>query len=257
MNHKPKLPSHLLFLLLTVLTFICCDKSNSTETESSVNNPLAEQLLTVEENIMDWQYSQEFARMLELVDPYSYLDSLIMPKFMINAASDEFFLPDSWKFYWDDLPGSKYIRYVPNTGHNLSETDAGESLISFYNYMIQDIPLPEFNWSVNGNKIMFTIDPENSPSEINLWRAANPDGRDFRLYVIDRTWTSSPVALNETGKYELTLTIPEEGYAAYFVEATYQNNGIPIKFTSGTVVLPDTYPYPAFEPESPLGTIDP
>jgi hypothetical protein len=31
----------------------------------------------------------------------------------------------------------------------------------------------------------------------------------------------------------------------------------PIKFTSGTAVLPDTYPYPSFEPENSKGTVIP
>ena len=49
-----------------------------------------------------------------------------MPKFMVNSAGDQFFLPDSWRFYFDDLKGEKYLRYVPNADHALKDTDAGE-----------------------------------------------------------------------------------------------------------------------------------
>ena len=42
-----------------------------------------------------------------------------MPKFMVYAAGDQFFLPDSSRFYFDDLKGEKYLRYVPNTDHSL------------------------------------------------------------------------------------------------------------------------------------------
>ena len=38
-----------------------------------------------------------------------------MPKFMLNASGDQFFLPDSSQFYFDDLRGEKHLRYVPNT----------------------------------------------------------------------------------------------------------------------------------------------
>ena len=42
-----------------------------------------------------------------------------MPKLIINGTIDEFFATDSWKFYWDDLTGDKYIQYVQNGNHGL------------------------------------------------------------------------------------------------------------------------------------------
>jgi len=51
---------------------------------------------------------------------------LTLPKMLINACDDEFFLNDSWQFYWNDLVGEKHIRYVPNTGHSLD--DPGRTL---------------------------------------------------------------------------------------------------------------------------------
>lgn len=35
-----------------------------------------------------------------------------MPKLVINAGGDEFFLPDDNHYFWDDLVGPKYFRYV-------------------------------------------------------------------------------------------------------------------------------------------------
>ncbi|HOT51822.1 MAG TPA: PhoPQ-activated protein PqaA family protein, partial [Candidatus Hydrogenedentes bacterium] len=77
--------------------------------------------------IMEWMETPEYAAMMKIVEPYSYLDRLTMPKFIMASGGDQFFLPDSWKFYWDDLKGPKWIRYVPNTGHGLNAT-AYESL---------------------------------------------------------------------------------------------------------------------------------
>lgn len=209
-----------------------------------------------DENIMDWQYSTEYKRLTELVDPYSYIDRLNLPKYIINAASDEFFLPDSWQFYWYDLPGEKYIRYIPNTGHSLSETDATHSLISFYYKIINDDPIPEFNWVVNNNSILIETDPDNQPLDSKLWTAHNNAGRDFRFYVIDKTWESQDLSISSgEGILQVDLEIPEQGYSAYFVEATYPGAGeLTFKLTSGVVVLPDTYPYPPFETNNPLGT---
>ena len=44
-----------------------------------------------------------------------------MPKLLVNAAGDQFFIPTSSQFYFDELPGEKYLRYVPNADHNVSE----------------------------------------------------------------------------------------------------------------------------------------
>ena len=56
-----------------------------------------------------------------------------MPKFIINASGDQFFLPDSSQFYFDELPGVRYLRYVPNADHSLKGSDATESLLACYN----------------------------------------------------------------------------------------------------------------------------
>jgi len=69
--------------------------------------------------IMDWNGTPEFKALMKIEDPYYYRSRLTMPKFLINAADDQFFVPDSSQFYFDDLPGVKYLRYVPNADHSL------------------------------------------------------------------------------------------------------------------------------------------
>ena len=78
----------------------------------------------VTHGIMDRMDDPRFDKLLALVEPYSYRDRLTIPKFIINASGDQFFLPDSWQFYFDDLKGEKYLRYVPNADHSLKDTNA-------------------------------------------------------------------------------------------------------------------------------------
>jgi len=207
-----------------------------------------------EQGIMDWKHSAEFERLVELVDPLSYAERLDMPKYIINSGSDEFFLPDSWQFYWDQLPGDKYLRYIPNTGHNISGTDALESLIAFYSHIVEDQPLPKMEWEVDGNVIRVETDPDNPPDEINLWSAGNSTARDFRLHIIYQSWNSDPVLLNDEGVYEITIPEPQQGYTVNFIEAVYNTDGLPFKQTTGTLVLPDSYPFDPFMPETPRGS---
>ena len=49
---------------------------------------------------------------------------LTMPKLLLNASGDEFFLPDSSQFYFDALRGETHVRYVPNAAHALEKSDA-------------------------------------------------------------------------------------------------------------------------------------
>ncbi|MCB1155477.1 PhoPQ-activated pathogenicity-like protein PqaA type, partial [bacterium] len=78
----------------------------------------------VREGVMDWMGTKEFNALLALTEPYSFRDRYDMPKLLLNATGDQFFLPDSWQFYWNDLQGEKNLRYVPNTGHSMDGTDA-------------------------------------------------------------------------------------------------------------------------------------
>ena len=94
-----------------------------------------------------------YRSLMEIVEPYEYRDRLTLPKFLINGASDQFFLPDSWRFYWSDLVGEKHLRYVPNVGHSLQPSDAAESLTAFYHAVISDQPRPDFDWQVSDNSI--------------------------------------------------------------------------------------------------------
>jgi len=208
-----------------------------------------------EAGIMAWQGSREYRRLRELVDPYAYRDRLTMPKFIINASGDQFFLPDSWQFYWNDLPGPKALRYVPNTGHSLDGTDAHESLIAFHEHIVTDAALPSFDWRVDDGTIHVTTDPEQPPSNLRVWTATNPDGRDFRVDVIGRSWTSRPIERAADGHYEITVDAPEQGYTAYFVEATFgDGRAVPLTRSTGIVVTPDTYPHPPYAADAPKGT---
>ena len=44
-----------------------------------------------------------------------------MPKLMVSGAMDEFFMPDDYDYFHDDLLGEKYIWLLENTGHDVSD----------------------------------------------------------------------------------------------------------------------------------------
>jgi len=83
----------------------------------------------------------------ETIDPFYYRGRLSMPKYIVNGSGDQFFLPDSSQFYYDQLLGEKLIRYVPNADHGLKNTDAVQSIAAFYQLVSTGKPRPEYAWT--------------------------------------------------------------------------------------------------------------
>ncbi len=193
--------------------------------------------------VMNWIGTPEFKSMMKIVEPYSYRDRLTMPKFLINAAGDQFFLPDSSQFYFDDLKGEKYLRYVPNTDHSLRNSDAQESLVAYYDALLQNKPRPRFSWKFekDGSIRVKTFD---QPSGVKLWQATNPAKRDFRLESIGAAYKSSPLTEQGKGVYTAKVEKPATGWTAFFVELTFPSGGkYPFKFTTAVRVVPDILPH--------------
>ncbi|MBN1345937.1 MAG: hypothetical protein JXQ73_24820 [Phycisphaerae bacterium] len=204
--------------------------------------------------IMGWVGTPEFDAMMDIIDPYRYRDRYAsIPKYMINAGGDDFFLPDSWQFYYDDLPGEKYLRYVPNADHGL-DGYIPPSLAAYYQAIITGSPRPGFSWTFEPDgSIRVETDPNfSAPSSVVFRQATNPDARDFRKspYNHEQTgwawdpnhlkWEESPLSDQGGGVYVAQVDEPNEGWRLAFVELTYPGTGTyPFVFTTGTRVLPE------------------
>lgn len=207
------------------------------------------------EGIMDWLGSKEFESLVNMTDPYVFIDQLTIPKLILNAGGDQFFLPDSWQFYWDDLKGEKHLRYIPNTEHSMRGSDIIETLGSFYLSILADQERPDFEWHVKDGITYVRTDPKFPPAEIKIWKAHNPEARNFQVPVIGKSYEAESISLREDGNYTIRVEEPEDGWLAYIVELTFPGRmGIPLKLTTGTVVLPDVYPFEPFESKNPRGS---
>ena len=200
------------------------------------------------EGIMNWVGTERFRALLRQVDPYEFRERFTMPKYLINSSGDQFFLPDSSRFYFKDLPGEKLIRYVPNTGHSL---DGGENLVeSFAAWMglvLEDRPRPRLEWEFppEGGIV---VRADRKPRRVRLWQAHNPKARDFRVDVLGKVWKASPVEPGPDGAYRARPPKPETGWRAYFLEFTFDAGKLPLVVTTPVRVVPDTLPYPAPKP---------
>jgi len=165
-----------------------------------------------------------------------------MPKFLVNSSGDQFFVSDSAQFYFHDLPGPKYLRYIPNTDHGLN-MDAVGSLTAFYGAILKGSTLPKFSWKVRDDDAI-EVNTKTAPTAVKLWQATNENARDFRLETIGAVWESTDLGARGAGKFVAKIAEPKKGWTAFFVELTYESGGLmPHKFTTEIHVVPETLPF--------------
>jgi len=188
--------------------------------------------------------------LMKIEEPYEYRRRLTIPKFLINATGDQFFVPDSWQFYFNDLPGVKYLRYVPNAEHSLRGSDAWMTLLACYNAVLTNAALPQFTWQIEKDGTI-RVQTKDKPREVKLWQVSNPGARDFRVTSIGPRWKSSILKEQSEGVYAAKVASPTRGWTAYMVELTFPSGLAlaPFKFTTGVKVTPDTLPFPEKQSE--------
>lgn len=186
-----------------------------------------------------------YAQLLQLVDPYAYRSRFKMPKCVINATGDEFFLPDSSQFYFDDLPGEKHLCYVPNSNHSLQGTDALDTILAYYFSIAHGIPRPRFSWQYKAPGLL-SVRAETTPTRVRLWQAHNPKARDFRVQTIGRAYRSEELVPHSEKQYRVTIPVPDAGWTAFFVQLEFDVGApTPLRLTTPAYVIPDKLPFSA------------
>ncbi|ATM94237.1 phop/Q-regulated protein PqaA [Yersinia frederiksenii] len=187
-----------------------------------------------------------FTKLMQIIDPLQYLDTeyqarLSIPKYIINASGDDFYVPDNTDFYYDKLPGVKVLRVAPNSSHYGITAFSEQSLITFVKRLHQSTSMPQINASIGmKDKIQtLTVQLSEAPEKAVLWVAVNPDARDFR-YACGVRYTEFPLAITPEKTIEVALTAPTTGWQATFIEATFDDGFVA---TTPVYVLPkESYP---------------
>ncbi|MGH7773981.1 MAG: PhoPQ-activated pathogenicity-related family protein [Candidatus Binatia bacterium] len=170
-------------------------------------------------------------QLLSMVDPWAYRDRLTLPKLIINGSNDFYWVTDALNLYWNELPGDKWVLYVPNAGHDLLRQDRANSnqfayllngLAAFARHQISGRPMPKLTWKhdeLNGG-LKLTVEAAPAPTGARLW-VAQASTQDFRR----AKWTEHAVTF---GKESVMgeVTAPEEGYLAFYGELDYEIDGL-------------------------------
>lgn len=225
----------------------------SVENQRATYGAFSETLKNYDErNVLDRFRAHEGQKLLDVIDPYAYRNQITIPKYIINVTGDQFYPPDSSRFYFDKLIGESLLRYIPNTDHAGSGggfENAMLGLLAWYQRIVTNTPRPSINWHKDEtNHLSVTVD---QPATAVLWSAHNPDARDFRLETFGPNWQATPISINSDGTLEAALKTPSTGWSAYFVEVTFPGiGGVPDKYTTPVYILPDTLPFNLAQPTS-------
>jgi PhoPQ-activated pathogenicity-related protein len=172
-------------------------------------------------------------KLTSLVDPYSYLDKLAMPKLIFLGTNDPYWTVDASSFYFPQLKGGKSLYYEPNAGHGLGPGIV-PTAIAFFNASMEGRPMPELTWTKNAGSL--TVNWKEKGAKATLWKAVSSN-RDFRK----ATWTGTP--LTGEGSVKVEGEAPAAGWTAYYVDVRFPvEKGLPFSLCTEMTVLPDKYP---------------
>jgi PhoPQ-activated pathogenicity-related protein len=198
--------------------------------------------------------TENFARLMKIEDPLKYLNTgyaerLAIPKYIVNASSDDFFLPDNSQFFFDQLPGPKALRVAPNASHYGINRFVENSLIPVVNRWQQDKPLPVISMRANPHLSTQKVGLQFSETPVRVvqWTAINPVARDFR-HPCGIQYVPEDVKLTDPLNADMQIDTPAIGWKATFVETTFADGFV---VTTPVQVMPTHYPTqapPVIEP---------
>lgn len=180
-------------------------------------------------------------RMVELrgwIDPYAYRAYYKLPKLLLLGTNDPYWVVDSLRHYWDELPEPKLVYQTPNAGHGLGGgKEANQTLAAFVQMVADGESLPDLKWSFSDKgEASISVSINQKVDGIRLWTADSED-RDFR----DEKWNSQELKVQRGGsKASASVPTPNSGYRAYLGEVLLKSStGHEYKLSTEARVTPD------------------
>jgi len=209
--------------------------------------------------LMAYLNSEQFVEMAAIVDPWSYRQRLTMPKLILCAAGDEFFLPDSAQFFMNGLPDEKYLNIIPDAEHSLATAyiDVGTSIATFFNLVATKTRRPQYSYKLTYSNTTASIEvwTKDTPSYVTVYYAYTMSTtlRDFRLVKCGQlnstciqpiVWLPRILQPFSDGYYKVDMDAPEFGWLGFLVELEYQFGFDVWTSTTEVNIVPNRMPFP-------------
>ena len=181
---------------------------------------------------LDNAHASEFEKCRwEMIDPYSYRERLMLPKLMIHGTNDPYWTVDAAQFYFDDLPGVKYLLTLPNAGHGLEGQvlKAAQTASVFARFAAQGGEWATLKWTLTESDVGYRVNIETNLSwhRAKLWTARS-DTKDFR----QARWTNVGSLRELKSPFFFSIGKPESGHIAFFVELESISGSLPFSLTT-------------------------
>ncbi|MBI3414670.1 MAG: PhoPQ-activated pathogenicity-like protein PqaA type [Verrucomicrobia bacterium] len=179
-------------------------------------------------------------RIRSWVDPYSYRERYTMPKLLLLGTNDPYWMVDSLRHYWNDLPGPKLIFQTPNAGHDLAGgKEAIQTLAAWFQIIADREELPTMEWQLKdgaSGPASVSVKVNRAAQKIRLWSAHSTD-RDFR----DDKWSSRELEIKPGSSIaNAEIDSPEKGFTAFMAEVELKSStGDIYKLSTQVQVTPD------------------
>jgi len=217
-----------------------------------------------------------FDSLVDIIDPLNYVDTLTMPKMVVDSTGDEFFMPDDDWYWWGKLQGDNFRLMCHNAEHSMA-TAIPELLLgaqAFVLSLLTQSARPQFTWAIDPDNGTITVQSSTQPTLAILRFATTFDGnrRDFRLVKGDTPadpcefikvhifgnacinpvlWLAETLAPVSTAggmyTYVASQPAPAVGWRGFFIELLFP--GAPgtlsqYRFTTQVSIVPNTFPFP-------------
>ena len=202
--------------------------------------------------------SKEMLKLAEIEDPISYVDRYTMPKLIVNAANDEFFMGDDINYWWDKLSEPKNRLFIQNADHSLVTgiQEAVPSISKWINRLYNNEKNISILWKFDDDYII--AETSETPSKVSLWYAktCNNKRRDFRIFNLDNPctcglkydkyctnlrvlWNRKDIKITNNNYWNETIEEDKNKWTAFFLEFNYDG----LDLTTGLNIIPNTFPY--------------
>ncbi|EGC36163.1 hypothetical protein DICPUDRAFT_78157 [Dictyostelium purpureum] len=206
-------------------------------------------------SFVDTEY---FNVVTDIVDPLNYIDIMEkIPKYIILTIEDEFFLPDSTKFFYDQIKGEKRLGLF-QTDHSVTQFAGVSTEISkYFNIIVNKVESPELSWKITYSKdnslgtIEMTV-VKGTPTRVVVYsvNTISKTHRDFRKFTCSDyancyqafTYSAQNITLESDNTYSVSIKGPDGGgWTAFYFEVEF---GDVANVNTELAIVPNTFPFP-------------
>lgn len=161
----------------------------------------------------------------QMIDPYSYRDSIKMPTLIITGSNDPYWAPDAGSLYLKDLKQPYWTITVPNVGHGLGDMQwAFNGVVALARSQAGLLVMPTLtgNLKLDGTALKAEI-TESGAESTRVWVAKSES-----LHFTEAKWESYTLVSKELKDLKLSKA---SNYGAY-IESQFDLGGYRLNLTT-------------------------